>query len=44
LCFSFIIVSGFHLSLASWLLFSNKSSVQFSSLTLAIELNLASVR
>jgi len=31
LCFSFIIVSCFHLSLASWLLFSNKSSVQFST-------------
>jgi len=29
--FFFIIVSCFHLSLASWLLFSNKSSVQFSS-------------
>ena len=31
LCFSFIIVSCFHLSLASWLLFSNKRSVQFST-------------
>ena len=30
LCFPFIIVSCFHLSLASWLLFSNKISVQFS--------------
>ena len=31
LCFSFIIVSCFHLSLASWLLFYNKSSVHFST-------------